>query len=396
MSTTAREQVAAFSPPLAPPVSKPPRIPSLDLMRGVVMVLMAIDHVRVYSGVPAGGPSPGVFFTRWITHFCAPAFVFLAGTAAFFHGAKLGDRRALAKYLVTRGLLLVALELTLIRFTWTFNVAYSQFVLAGVIWMLGWCMVILGALVRFSPRAIGWTGFGIVMLQQLFGLVPRALPESARNAIAPVWNFIYPTGADGLAAISILYVLVPWIGVMMAGYGFGLIMQREPEQRDRLLTRIGLAATVFFLVVGGAVALRPSDDGAPFLFRLLSQQKYPASQLYLAMTLGPMIALLPLAARARGRWATTVETIGRVPMFYYLAHIPLIHLSAVAVNVIRTGSPHHEWYATAPFASVPEDQRWPLWLLYLVFAIDVAILAAACRWYARVKAGRPGSWLRYL
>ncbi|HET9423994.1 MAG TPA: heparan-alpha-glucosaminide N-acetyltransferase domain-containing protein [Gemmatimonadaceae bacterium] len=395
MSTTAREQVAGYAPAPATPSTIARRIPSLDLMRGVIMILMAIDHVRVYSGIPAGGPSPAIFFTRWVTHFCAPGFVFLAGTAAFLHGRKLGDRGALAKYLVIRGLLLVALELTLIRFSWTFNVAYSEFILAGVIWMLGWCMVILGALVHLSPKIVGWLGLGILMLQQSFGLLPRAMPDSMRATVAPVWNFFYPTGVDGPAAISILYVLVPWVGVMAAGYGFGLIMVMEPERRNRLLTRIGLAAIAFFLVVGGAAALADSGSDAPFLFRLLGQQKYPASQLFLAMTLGPMIALLPLAARARGKLALATETVGRVPMFYYLAHIPLIHLSALAVNAMRTGSGHQEWYATAPFASVPEEQRWPLWLLYAVFAVDVALLYVACRWYARVKAERPQGWMRF-
>src|SRR3981081_4067292 len=147
------------APPPAPaaPVASTSRVASIDLVRGIVMVLMAIDHVRVYSGLPAGGPTPAIFFTRWVTHFCAPAFVFLAGTGAFLHGRKIGDPRALARYLSTRGLLLGALELTVIRFAWTFNVGYSNFVLAGVIWMLGWCMVLLAGLILLwsSPRTIG-------------------------------------------------------------------------------------------------------------------------------------------------------------------------------------------------------------------------------------------------
>src|SRR5687767_15822973 len=130
------------------------RVQSVDLLRGAVMVLMAIDHVRVYSGLPAGGLTAGIFFTRWVTHFCAPAFVFFAGTAAFLHRRKLADRAALSRYLVTRGLMLVALELTVIRASWTFNFDYGDFVLAGVIWMLGWCMVLLAALVRLSTRTI--------------------------------------------------------------------------------------------------------------------------------------------------------------------------------------------------------------------------------------------------
>ena len=129
------------------------RVQSVDLLRGAVMVLMAIDHVRVYSGLPAGGDTAGIFFTRWVTHFCAPAFVFFAGTSAFLYGRKLNNKASLAKYLVTRGLLLVLLEMTLIRFLWCFSLNYEEFMLAGVIWMLGWCMVIMGALIWFQMYA---------------------------------------------------------------------------------------------------------------------------------------------------------------------------------------------------------------------------------------------------
>lgn len=127
------------------------RFRSLDILRGAVMVLMAIDHVRVYSGMPAGGTTAGIFFTRWITHFCAPAFVFLAGAGAFFYGRKTDSKPRLAQYLVTRGLFLVLLELTLIRLGWTFNLDFGRFMLAGVIWMLGWCMVLLAACIWWRP-----------------------------------------------------------------------------------------------------------------------------------------------------------------------------------------------------------------------------------------------------
>jgi uncharacterized membrane protein len=133
------------------------RLWSLDVIRGVVMVLMAIDHVRVYSGLPAGGPTPGIFFTRWITHFCAPVFVFLAGASAFLHAQKLGDTSKTARYLVTRGLVLVALELTVLRVAWTFNLHVSEYILAGVIWMIGWCMVVLAALIWLPLPAIAAT-----------------------------------------------------------------------------------------------------------------------------------------------------------------------------------------------------------------------------------------------
>ena len=406
MSTSNRsvlDERATFAPPssatlsAAPPVA---RVTSIDVVRGVVMILMAIDHVRVYSGVPAGGPDPGVFFTRWITHFVAPAFAFFAGTSAFFHGRKLGDTRALARFLLSRGLVLVALELTLIRFTWTFNLDYAHFMLAGVIWMLGWCMVLLAGLVRFSPRTVGITGLAIVFLQQVLHFVPRVLPAGVRNAIGPVWEFIYPAGLPRFSWIAILYVLVPWIGVMATGYGFGLILLRDEASRRRLCLRIGLSAIALFLVVGGAVALfaPTGPESPPLLFRLLGQQKYPASQLFLLMTLGPTIALLPVAERAKGRIANVLATFGRVPMAYYLMHIPAIHLAALAVMYLRYGTVSASWYASAPFASVPDDKRWSLGLLYLVFALVVTLLYFPCRWYARVKADptRKAWWMSYI
>jgi uncharacterized membrane protein len=371
---------------------------SLDVMRGLVMVLMAIDHVRVYSGVPAGGRTLGIFFTRWITHFCAPAFVFFAGTSAFLLGRKLGNKRTLARYLVTRGFILVVLELTVIRFSWTFNFDYAHWVLAGVIWMLGWCMILLAALLWLPTWAIATFGIVMIVFQQVFSLVPRALPESLRNSVGGIWEFVYPAGLDGSSAITILYVLVPWIGVMALGYAFGAIMIRDTTERHRLCLRIGLAAIALFLVVGAlAVILRPAPAGAPpALIRLLNQEKYPPSQLFLLMTLGPTIALLPLAERARGWFTGVLATFGRVPLFYYLLHIPVIHLVALVVWYLREGSIHSEYFATAPFVSVPAEHRWPLPLLYLVFVIVIALLYFPCRWFASVKARHKGGWLSYV
>ncbi|MBZ5621658.1 MAG: heparan-alpha-glucosaminide N-acetyltransferase domain-containing protein [Acidobacteriia bacterium] len=374
------------------------RIESIDIVRGAVMVLMAIDHVRVYSGIPAGDPTAGIFFTRWVTHFCAPAFAFLAGTGAYLYGRKLADARALARYLVTRGLLLVLLELTVIRLSWTFNFNYGHFVLAGVIWMLGWSMVLLAGLVRLPAKAIGTIGLGIIFLQQIFAFPPRLLPQQVRDLVGWIWEFVYPAGAKSWSGINILYVLVPWIGVMAAGYGFGAIFTREPVERRRLCLRIGLSATALFLVAGVlTVLLSPAPVHAPpALFRLLNQQKYPASQLFLLMTLGPTIALLPLAERARGWLAGALATFGRVPMFYYLLHIPAIHIAALFVTLLREGSVHPEWYATAPYTFLPPEHRWGLPLLYVVWVMVVAILYFPCRWFAAMKARRREGWLRYI
>jgi len=378
----------------------------VDIIRGLACVLMAIDHVRVYSGIPAGGPTPGVFFTRWVTHFVAPVFALLAGTGAFFLGRKLGDPGPLARFLVSRGLMLVLLEVTLIRFFWTFGVDYSTFVLAGVIWMLGWCMVLLAAFVLMQAKTVGWIGVAIVLLQQVLRLVPQAVPESARTTFGWFWEFIYSAGLDQLPHVSVLYVIVPWIGVMMAGYGFGLILLRDEAERRKTLLRMGLGFTALFLVIattlafvkGGGTGEAGGEGGGPPLFvRILNQQKYPASQLFLLMTLGPMIALLPWAERAKGFVADALNLFGRVPMFYYLLHIPAIHLAAVITMRIRGATGFAEWYATAPYTSVPPEQRWTLGLLYLVYVIVlVGVLYPACRWYAAVKARRRYGWLRYV
>jgi uncharacterized membrane protein len=276
--------------------------------------------------------------------------------------------------------------------------ALKATVLAGVIWMLGWCMVLLAGLIWLPTRAIGTLGLLGILFQDVFGLLGRATPESWHA----IWEFLYPVGAEvklgqSGPSIAVLYTIVPWIGVMAAGYAFGAIMVREPAERRRLCLRIGLSATALFLVIGGLeVFLRAAPDNAPpAIFRLLNQRKYPASPLFLLMTLGPTIALLPVAERARGWFADVLATFGRVPMFYYLLHIPVIHAAALLVWLVRDGSVHAEWFASAPFVSIPEAQRWGL-LLYLVFVIVVAVLYVPCRWFARLKASRQQGWLRYL
>jgi len=374
------------------------RVRSVDVVRGLACALMAIDHVRVYSGLPAGGPDPGIFFTRWVTHFVAPAFAFFAGTAAYFLGKRLLEAASLRRFLVTRGLLLVALELTVIRLLWSFNPDLAGFSLAGVIWMLGWCMVLLALFVGLPAKTVGWIGVAIMAFQQAFALPPR-IP--GLGVIAPLWAFLYPSGAEAPLGINVLYVIVPWIGVMMAGYGFGLFFERDEAQRNRLFLRLGMGLTVAFVVIATVAALAAGgSEGngptAPLWARVMNQQKYPASQLFLLMTLGPAIALLPYAERWRGWSGCLLDTFGRVPMWYYLMHLLVIHLSALAVIRLRTGAFHNEWFFTAPYSQVPPEGRWPLGLLYLVLVGCLLVLYPLCRWYASRKGSRPAPWMRYL
>lgn len=377
------------------------RIPSIDIVRGLACVLMAIDHVRVYSGLPAGGPTAAIFLTRWVTHFVAPAFCFLAGTGAFFLGERLNNSAALRKFLVTRGLLLVVLELTVIRILWSFNPNLSEFSLAGVIWMLGWCMVLLGLVVGLPAKRIGWIGVGMVVLQQLFSLPPRAL-----HAIAPWWAFLYTSTADAPFGVHVLYVIVPWIGVMMAGFGCGAIMKLDDIARRRILLRIGLSMTAAFLILATVVAIvrgsgnseASGGDGGtrPLWMLLLDQQKYPASQLFLLMTLGPVITLLAYAESWRGVIARALGTFGRVPMWYYMMHLLVIHSAALVVTYVKTGAVHNDWFANAPYTNIPPDGRWTLCLLYLVWAICVTLLYPVCQWYAARKAHNPAPWMTYI
>jgi uncharacterized membrane protein len=373
------------------------RIASLDITRGIVMLLMAIDHVRVYAGVPTGGPTPGVFFTRWVTHFSAPGFAFLAGTGAFLLGRKLDDKRALARYLVERGLILIVLELTVLRLAWTFNVDFANYNLAGVIWMLGWCMILTAGIVWLPTAAIAVLGLLLIVGQSVFTPIGHALP-------AAIGSFLYLGGEVRFSAngppFEVLYVIVPWIGVMATGYAFGTIMTFEPERRRAWCLRIGLSATALFIVIAGVmVARQPSRPGSPpAILRMLSQRKYPASALFLMMTLGPMLAFLPLAQRMRGRVASVLTTFGRVPLFYYLLHIPLIHAAALVVSLIREGRIDPWLFGNHPMAPppVPDGYRWSLALLYLVYAVVVVLLYWPCRWYADLKARSKSRMLRYI
>ena len=379
----------------------------MDLLRGAVMIIMAIDHVRVYSGISPGGPDAGIFFTRWITHYCAPSFAFFAGTSAYLYFVKTASTSVVARFLVTRGLILVLLEMTLIRFFWTFNVNYSYYSMAGVIWMLGWCMVILAAFIRLKPSTIGIIGLVIIFAQQLFSFIPQMFPASAQDSILKVFAFFYPAappgtlsgpfGLDRVFGIDILYVIIPWIGVMMAGYWFGQILLLDADKRKKLCLRIGVGAIIAFIVAGITIVLTGPVQERPFIFQLLGQQKYPPSQLFLLMTLGPVIALAPWAEKVGGKFADAVKIIGRVPMFYYILHILLIHLSAFVVNQILYGEISQHWYESAPLVQVPEESRWGLPLLYLVWMVDVVMLYYACRWYAGYKARHPEiQLLKYL
>lgn len=347
------------------------RFTSIDLIRGAVMVLMAIDHVRVYSGLPAGGPTAGIFFTRWVTHFCAPAFVFLAGTSAFFYGQR---HRDLSRFLLTRGAWLVLLELTVIRVAWTFNIDFSNYLLAGVIWMLGWCMILMAGLVRLPIRAIAAIGVLIIVAHNALGPAVASVLPADLAKILYIGFFDGPVrlGANG-PPLTVLYSIIPWIGVMAAGYAFGTIMTSDPARRRRLCLRIGLGATLLFVVLRGLNLYGDPQPWSGSLFSFLATTKYPASLNFLLMTLGPAIALVPVLEGMSGRIARWISVFGRVPFFYYVLHIPLIHALALIVSRIRLGEVSPWLFTNHPMGNPPppDGYTWSLPLLYLVFAVEI-------------------------
>jgi uncharacterized membrane protein len=369
------------------------------------MILMAIDHVRVYSGLPAGGPTAGIFFTRWVTHFVAPAFVFLAGTAAYLHGQKLQNRSALAKFLFTRGAWLILLELTVVRIAWTFNFNFANYMIAGVIWMIGCCMILLAAAVHLPLPAIAAIGIGIITLHNITDFfrpaIAQALGEDGPGGLLAILYFGGPVRFGAVTTpVLVLFVIVPWIGVMMAGYAFGRVMERPADERRRWALRLGIILTVAFIVLRAIDVYgdpRPWSR-APNYIGFLNTTKYPASLLFLLMTLGPMFILLGLAEKWKGKVFDIVETFGRVPMFYYLLHIPLIHFAAVLVSLMREGQINAWLFGNHPMAPppVPDGYTWTLGLLYLVFAVCVVALYFPCRWFARVRATSKTGWLSYV
>jgi uncharacterized membrane protein len=404
MSTT-------LEPRTVDPVRSPltGRISSIDIIRGAVMVLMAIDHVRVFAGVPPGGPAPSVFFTRWVTNFCAPIFIFLAGTSAYLYGQSHG-RTSLSRYLATRGAWLILLELTVLRLAWTFNLDYAHYMLAGVIWAIGWCMILMAILVRFPVQVVGAVGLLIIAGHNMVDRTAGTLAQLAeQSSVSWLWQILYFGGpiqlGEGGPALAVLYSIIPWIGVMAAGYAFGRVMEWPAKKRRLFCVSTGLGALAVFLVLRGFNLYGdprpwsgPSASHAPAVLRFIATSKYPASLLFLLMTLGPMLIVFPFLETARSALARVLTTFGRVPFFFYVLHIPLIHAVALVVSLVRTGTVDSWLFTNHPMMNPPppENYTWSLGLLYAVWALVTVMLYFACRWYAEKKIHSNAVLFRYL
>src|SRR6516225_4632724 len=320
------------------------RLNSIDFLRGLVMIVMALDHTRDFFAAGGFNPrdvtEPALFLTRWITHFCAPTFVFLAGISAFLYGTerKTSD---VSRYLFTRGCWLVLIEFTVVRFGWTFGF-HIDYLVIQVIFAIGASMIALAALVHLPRWAIATVGLALIAGHNLFD----GIKAEQFGAAAPVWNLLHQPAALDLThgfKLIVLYPLIPWIGVMAAGYALGPLFRLKRETRARQVFAIGALSTV------GFVFLRATNlygDPAPWTVQngvvatalsFIDCEKYPPSLLFLAMTLGPALMLLAVSDGAQGTITGWIMTFGRVPLFFYIAHIYLLHATAILFAWITIG-----------------------------------------------------------
>lgn len=371
------------------------------------MVVMALDHVRDFFSNATVSPEdlsqtyPALFFTRWVTHFCAPGFVFLAGTAAFLYGQRQGSRSALARFLWTRGLWLVVLEFTLVSWGWRFHFGL-EFGLQ-VIWVLGISMIILAGLIWLPWAAV--TSVGVLAIVGHNALDGISFGPAGESWAGAVWAMLHRPDFFRIGPVGLfpLYSIVPWFGVMAAGYGFGRIYLLEPAVRRRWLWAIGAGMVAAFLVLrlpnayGEAQQWAVQKSPIYSLMAILNTTKYPPSLHYLLMTLGPLILLLGAMEAMPRLAAGWLVTLGRVPMFYYLLHLYLIHFAAGIAALALGRTDHARWIlGSSFFGNRPEGYGYPLWGVYLAWIIIVALLYPLCRWYAGVKQRSRNPWLSYL
>jgi len=387
------------------------RLDSIDLLRGLVMVVMALDHTRDFFGDAAARPTDlatttlALFYTRWVTHLCAPTFFLLTGVGAYLTRRRMSPPE-LSRFLLTRGLWLLFLELVVMRFALQFNFDY-QITIITVLWALGWSMIVLAGVSRLPVWAIA--AFGVVLVAGHDALDKLSPGMGAHpGLLGGLWTVLHQPGIlyrGSHALVLIAYVLVPWAGVTALGYVLGGVYAWAPEARRRLLSRLGLGLIALFL------ALRFSNvygDPAPWVWQstpartlmaFLNTEKYPPSLLFLLMTLGPALLLLRAFDGGAPAWLRPVATIGRVPLFFYVLHFYLIHLLAVAASYLRYGEVAEMFrspdLAHFPFSAPP---GWDLGLpmVYLMWAVVVFSLYPLCRWYAGLKQRRRAWWLSYL
>lgn len=386
------------------------RIESIDILRGIVMVIMALDHVRDYfsnaSPLDFGTTTPILFFTRWITHFCAPVFVFLSGTSIYLQGLR-KTKNVLQSFLIKRGGWLIFVEVVIITFGWTFNPNYN-FIILQVIWAIGISMVILGLMIRLPFSVIFITGLLIV-----FGHNLLDISESAAGFKAGFWWDLLHHGFFSFYPLShnhtliILYAFVPWAGLMMLGYCTGIFFSEKYSviERRKILNIIGISLIIVFIIVrfiNGYGNPEPWSIQKNWVFTILSfinVHKYPPSLLYTCMTIGPAFLLLSLFERIQNGFTRKISIYGRVAFFYYVVHIYLIHFVSLVFFMAKghTMQEATDIGSGIPFYFLSAKDGYSLLVVYLIWISVIIALYPLCKWYNTYKTNhREKWWLSYL
>lgn len=387
------------------------RVLSIDMLRGLVMMIMAIDHVRdfVHAGAMNFPPddlsrtTAAIFLTRWITHVCAPVFMLCAGLGIWFRVERASSRGGVSAFLLSRGLWLILLEFTVVHAGLFFNINYAVMFLL-VFWALGMSMIAMAGLIHLRDGVVLAIAVGTIALHHL----TDGVTSTRFGDFAWLWKLLHEQGviATGGPVLFVAYPLLPSIGVMAAGFCLGRVYRLPAERRRTVLIRLGLALTLTFVIVRG---LNVYGDPRPWtiqdrpLFTVLSflnATKYPASLAFLLMTLGPMITVLGLLERARPGDRNPLLVFGRVPLLFFILHIPLAHAIAKGMTAWRYGSAPFLWMPPptlgSPRQMFPPDYGWDLWVTYAVTAVVIAALYPLCLWFSRLKMRRRNVWLSYL
>lgn len=386
------------------------RIYSLDLLRGLVMIIMALDHTRDFFHFDAFAHDPldlattshYLYFTRWITHFCAPVFVLLAGTSIFLQGLR-KNKSELSAFLFKRGLWLIFIELVVINFAWTFDFAFKAFVMQ-VIWAIGISMMLMGLVIRLHFKFILITGLLIVFGHNVFDFNESThhgfLWDLLRNG-----NFAFHSIGGGHQLV-IIYPFVPWLGLMMLGYCFGKIYEPSfnPVQRKKLLLWSGMGVILFFVILrflnGYGNPFQWSLQSTPVftLLSFLNVHKYPPSLLFVCITIGPALLFLSFFENSNNKLTRAISVYGRVPFFYYILHFYMLHVLCMVLFLAR-GHAFSEVTPDIygiPFGFMIAGEGYSLGIVYLIWILLVLALYPLCKWFNEYKKRKNYWWLSYL
>ncbi|MGA7684621.1 MAG: hypothetical protein WCC32_02110 [Terriglobales bacterium] len=388
------------------------RLSSVDALRGLIMIIMALDHTRdffnnsaiLFSPTDLSRTTVPLFFTRWITHYCMPVFMFTAGLGMAFFRQRNHTRGQLSRFLWTRGLWLIVLELTVMQFSYNFSFSSKYVLFLLVLWIFGICMIAMAGLVYLPVRWLAVLSVAVIVFHNCLDRIQA----DRFGGYAWIWNLLHEPGILSIAGRSARspYTLIPWVAVMASGFCFGGVFLLEPAARRRMMTRLGLALTVAFIVVrwvnlyGDPFPWSHQKSAAFTVLSFLNCTKYPASLDFLLMTMGPALILLAYFDRRTFTASNPLIVFGRVPLFYFILHFYFIHVLVVILEWIRYGTA----FSLVMFGPSPSmggaqsaaNFRHGLGAVYILWIVVVVVLYPVCRWFAKLKSRHTNWWLSYL